>query len=285
MDKFILPIGYYKNGVPVKSLDIASISGNAEKIFTTKPKRGKLYNWFGHIVAAAVDNIAGIPVSAPFLQKNLTDYVPDEVLEIPLVDVGSLLIQVQRACWEDHIPNQRVRCIHCSHTHQNVNLDLNRIEIPQGDATPPKSFEIMFDTPVRLSFPGSEIMAPFEGLMYNGITVRVPTLKDGLDAQKLVKNAGEEKGEIDFWREVTLNCIENFFYHDGVNARVMLPDGFLNLRSRMLFTKDWSTKMNRHVRKMMQTTLPSAVFYYQDECDGCGELTPFYTNPASFFTS
>lgn len=287
-DSFVLPIGFMLNGTPVKTLGIANISGEAETVLTRKPKKGKLYTWMGQVASAAVDSIGGEAISAPFisrLHKN-PDEVPELVQRIPLIDIGSLLIQIQRECWEDEIENQRVRCIHCGSTMQKVTLELNKIELPEGDPVPVESFLIDLKQDIGISAGESTIMQQYDGLKYNHIRVRVPTLKDAITAQFNVRTAGDEKQEIDFWRDVLFNCITEFIYKDPSGAgEIALPDGYLAKRGKLLFTKDWNTKVNKHVRKMLQTTLPSANFFYLDECTSCHEETPFYANSGSFFAS
>lgn len=287
-DKFVLPIGFMHNGTPVKMMDIAEISGDAELVLTRRPKKGKLYTWMGQVAAVAIGNICGEPVSEPFLARlrKEPDYVPDVVQQIPLIDIGSLLIQVQRELWEAEIPNQRIRCIHCGHTMQKVNIELHKIEVPEGDPVPVSEFLIDLGRDITINAQGSSILAPYDGLKYNFIKVRVPTLKDGIKAQSVVKTSGDEAQEINFWREVLFDCITEFLYKDRQTGGIIaLPDGFLTLRGKLIFTKDWNTQVNKLVRKMVQTSLPSAAFYYTDECTNCKEETPFYTNPGSFFAS
>lgn len=287
-DNFVLPIGFMLNGTPVKTLGIANISGDAETVLTRKPKKGKLYTWMGQVVSAAVESIGGEAVSAPFLariQKN-PDEVPELVQKIPLIDIGSLLIQIQRECWESEIENQRVRCVHCGGVMQKVTLELDKIEVPEGDPVPVESFLIDLKQDISISAGESTIMQPYDGLKYNHIRVLVPTLKDAINAQSNVRTAGDEQQEINFWRDVLFNCITDFVYKDATGAgAISLPEGFLAKRGKLIFTKDWNTKVNKHVRKMLQTTLPAALFYYTDECTHCHEDTPFYANSGSFFAS
>jgi hypothetical protein len=286
-DTLVLPIGFYTpDGTPVKQMPVAHISGDAEVILTRKPKRGMLYTWMGQVIAVAVAEINGQPISPNFLSTvgKQPSYVPEPILNIPLVDVGSLLIQVQRACWEETIPNQRVKCIHCGTVMQNVGLELSQISIPEGDPMPAKDFVIELGADISTTHPGIDSLEEFNGLKYNAIKVRVPTLRDGISAQGIVKAADSEEQQINFWREIMFNCIVEFLYIENGN-QIALPSGYLNRRGKLIFTKDWGTKVNKHARKMIQTSLPTALFYYEDECTSCGEPTPFYATPGSFFTS
>ena len=285
-DSFVLPIGFMHNGTPVKKLGIANISGEAETVLTRKPKKGKLYTWMGQVCAAAIESIGGEPISAPFIHRiaKNPDEVPEQVQKIPLIDVGSLLIQIQRECWESEIENQRVRCVHCGNVMQKVTLELDKIEVPEGEDVPVESFLIDLKQDIPITVGESTIMQQFDGLKYNHIRVRVPTLKDAINAQSNVRTAGDEQQEINFWRDILFNCITEFIYKDNA-GEIALPEGYMSKRGKLLFTKDWNTKVNKHVRKMLQTTLPAAFFYYTDECTNCHEDTPFYANSGSFFAS
>jgi len=258
-EKLILPIGFVYNGVPVKQLDTSYLSGDSELILTSKPKKKKVYTWMGQVVAIAISNVAGEPVSDGLAAKlkREPEFVPEPVLKIPLVDIGSLMLQVQRVAWESELENQMVRCIHCGHVMRKVTIELDKIEVPAGDPVPVEFFDIDLKQDVEM-FSESDIMAQYAGLKYNKIRVRVPTLADGIKAQHNVSTSGDEAQEMNFWRDILFDCIAGFYYTDTAGNTIEMPEGYLTKRGKMLFSRDWSTKLNKHVRKALQTTLPSA---------------------------
>ena len=152
-EKLILPIGFVYNGVPVKQLDTSYLSGDSELILTSKPKKKKVYTWMGQVVAIAISNVAGEPVSDGLAAKlkREPEFVPEPVLKIPLVDIGSLMLQVQRVAWESELENQMVRCIHCGHVMRKVTIELDKIEVPAGDPVPVEFFDIDLKQDVELS--------------------------------------------------------------------------------------------------------------------------------------
>ena len=70
----------------------------------------------------------------------------------------------------------------------------------------------------------------------------------------------------------------------AISSNIPLMNGFLKLRGELFFNKDLSSKLLKKVRKGMQTQLPAAKFFYEDECGSCGELTPFFASVSNFFT-
>jgi len=269
-EKLILPIGFMYNGVPVKQLDTSHLSGESELILTSKPKKKKVYTWMGQVVAVAVSNVVGESVSDGLAAKlkREPEFVPEPVLKIP----------------QSELENQMVRCIHCGQVMRKVTIELDKIEVPVGEPVPVEFFDIDLKQDVEM-FSESDIMAQYAGLKYNKIRVRVPTLADGIKAQHNVSTSGDESQEMNFWRDILFDCIVGFYYSDAAGNTIEMPEGYLTKRGKMLFSRDWSTKTNKHVRKALQTTLPSALFYYLDECTSCHEETPFYANSGAFFAS
>jgi len=53
----------------------------------------------------------------------------------------------------------------------------------------------------------------------------------------------------------------------------------------LIFNKDLSTASLKELRKGLQTTLPSAKFYYEEPCPSCSKDTPFFASVSNFFTA
>lgn len=275
--KFYLPIGYKYNGTNIIDIDIAETGGEAEKVYTKKPSQTNVYSWFAKVISVSSERIADKAVSEDFI-KSKDEEIPEIVKQIPLIDAGTLLIQVQRECWEDKISEQEIKCRNCG-TRLVAEVDLNKIEIPNSDNSerePMEYYEVKLPRTYTIST-DIEQLKEYDGLKFNYLRFRVATLGDAIKHEKVSKD------EVLFWRNIAFDTLTGLFYKgdDGVVDEV--PNRYISLRGKQLFTKDFNTKTLRDVRKGMQTTLPSAKYFYNEECPECGQETPFFASVGHFF--
>lgn len=276
MKVFVLPQGLKlseeEDGV-LRELPIAPTTGEAEKVFTKKPNNQTLYSWFGRIVSAAVESIDGVPVSVPFL-KDATKQIPDAVKNLTIADVGSLLIQIQRECWQPVIENQQIKCTSCG-ANLSTDVELHRIEVEVPEEVHPFDVKIALGSRYKV-VTGLEAYSEYEGKTYDTATFRAPTLRDALKYEKIAQD------EVNFWRRISLDCLLEL--SDSESGEVLGMD-FINKRGMVLMNKDWNTITLKNVRFKLQTSYPSAKFFYEDECDRCGAMTPFFASVQNFFSA
>ncbi len=287
-NKLVLPVGISADGAIVKEITLANTSGTAEEVYTSKPSASKLYTWLGEVISVSVQEIAGIPVYHTFMKTfNTTRMIPPVVKKLPLNDVGTLILQIQRECWQDIIPNQRVMCQKCG-TDFTADIDLKKIEIEvEGKEYP--FIDIKLSKTYTINHP-EDIYDQFKGESFNCIRFRVPTLGDAIRHEKL------NIEEITFWRTMAFECAEDFlmveteFNEDlgrevEIRREVSVAPGYVNQRGTLIFKNDLSTMDLRRVRTGLTGELPSAKMYYEDTC-ACGKYqVPFYTAVDNFFSS
>ena len=276
MDKMAkLSIGFTHNGHLLKELPLAETGAEAEKIYSEKPKQTALYDWFARIVAVSIESIGGEAIAAEFIK---TKEVPEVVYKIPFLDLGGLIIQIQRECWEETITKQRFKCTNCGTTLE-TDVELKKIGIPEKDGEIDE-FRVRLPQTITIDTEGtkSESLLEFNGKQFNQLVFRVATLKDA------VKHQGVIKDEVMFWQNVAFDTLKNLELVEDDKVTDEVGSKYVTLRAKALFSRDLSAKSLRAVRKGLQTELPTAKYYYEDTCYNCGELTPFFASVNSFFT-
>lgn len=272
-----LPIGFSVDGVGVMQVDIADTGSEAEKIYTKKPKQGKVHTWMGQIIAVSVSNIAGNSIASNYLKQTDKNDIPELVKRIPLLDAGALLIQIQRECWEDVIPDQKINCTNCG-ARLSVEVELNKIEMPKNSTGKPMlDYVVKLKKPHKIKSNGVELLAEYEGMEFNRMKFRTATLGDAL------KHEGVSKDEVLFWRDLAFDTLLELYYEDEDGDITPVPTSFISRRGKALWSKDLNTKRLKEIRLGMQTTLPSAKAFYEEKCPECDENTPFFAQIGHFF--
>ena len=275
--KFYLPIGFKHNGVDIVELPIAETNSAAEKIYTKKPSQANLHTWFGQVIASSVESIGGEPISSEFLKaEHDKKVVPASVLSIPLIDCGSLLIQIQRECWESSIKDQKFKCTQCG-GNLTAEIDINLIPVPKSETGKAiESYSIELDKEYVIE---SELeqMKDYVGYKFTHLEFRVATLRDAIKYQEVSKD------EVLFWRKIAYETLVSIYYIGEEGESVNVPDGYLSRRGQLFFDKDLSSKTLKAIRSGMQKTLPSAKFFYEEDCPLCFEKTPFFASVGTFF--
>lgn len=284
MDKvFYLPIGLKIDGKEIVELPIAKTGGEAEKIFTKKPAQSKIHTWFGQVLSASIESINGEKIASEYLRADNTDRdeIPALVKKIPFIDCGSLLIQVQRECWEDMITDQKITCTNCG-AKLNADIDLNRITIPNnGEGRKPvlEEYVVKLDVPYTISHPKVEQLKEYEGVEFNAIKFRVATLGDAIKREGIVKD------QILFWREIAFDTMTDLLFIDEKGNEIPVAEGYITKIGKKLLTDTFTSKTLKKIRAGMQDTLPSAKFYYEEDCPECSQPTPFFATVSNFFSA
>ena len=248
---FVLPQGIrIAEDDVLRELPIAPTTGEAEKVFTRKPNNQTLYTWFGRLISAAVEEINGVPVSAPFL-KDASKTIPDAVRDISMPDVGSLLLQIQCECWQDTIENQQIRCTSCG-TNLIADVELRKIPIEVPEEPHPDFVEVSLGTTYKIQT-GLEAFSEWEGLTYDTAVFRVPLLRDALKYEKIAQN------EVEFWRKVSMDCLLHL--KNSETGEVISPE-YVHRRGALLMNEDWNTVTLKNVCYRLLTGFPTVKFFY-----------------------
>ena len=272
-----LSIGFMAGATEVMQVRVADTGSEAEKIYTKKPKQGQVNTWMGQVIAVSVSEIAGQPIASEFLKQTDKKIIPELVKKIPFLDVGSMLIQIQRECWEDVIPDQRIKCTNCG-TNLKVDVELDKIITPKNpEGKPITEYVVKLKKP-HIIQTGIDILSDWEGLRFNRLKFRTLTLGDAINHE------GVAKDDVQFWRNMAFDTLLDVYYEDEESGEIItLPPGFLVRRAKALWLKDFDTKKLKEIRTGMQTTLPSTKAYYEETCPECDEQTPFFANVSYFF--
>jgi len=275
--KFYLPIGFKHEGKDIVELPIANTGGEAEKIYTKKPNQSKIHTWFGQVLSASIDNIDGVPIAKEFLAQEDKEDIPALVRQIPFIDCGGLLMQVQRECWEDEIKEQRITCTNCG-AKLTADIDLKKINIPKNKGGVQETFLVKLDEPFTIETNGIEQLAPYEGITFNAIRFRVVTLGDAIKREQVAKD------QILFWRNIAFDTMEDLVSIDENGKEKNVAEGYISKLGMKLFTGGFNSKTLKKIRAGVQETLPSVKFYYEDDCPQCSEATPFFASVSNFFS-
>ena len=271
-----LPIGLKVGGQDILTMEVAETGAEAEKIYTKRPKQGKVSSWMGQVIAVSVSEIGGTPIASEFIKQTDKNIIPELVKQIPFYDAGGLLMQIQRQCWEDVLPNQKVHCTNCGEK-LTVDVEIDKIKVPineTGEAI--TSYVVSLKKPYTIKT-GLEPLKDFEGYKINRIRFRVPTLGDA------IRHDGVSKDDVLFWRQLAFDTILDVYEEDDNNEITEVPKGFINRIGQALFTKYLTSKQLIEIRRGMQNALPTAKSYYEEECPKCSEMTPFFAQVSSFF--
>ena len=278
-NEFKMPVGVMVGTSLVRSAGIAALTGDAEKIFVKKPSATKLYTWFGQLASLSIRELGDVEVSAPFQKQKNQDIIPKVVQDIPLNDIGTLLLQIQRELWEDTLKDQKISCTSCS-SPLEVDIELNKIKIPDSGQDEAYEF-ILVDLGQEYTIAtGMEALQDYEGQVYNHAKFRVPLLSDALRYEKIHSN------DIEFWRSIAHDCLISLVHKvEGDDEVREVTSGYINKRGKLLWKKDWTIKSMKNIRRDLQGTLPTALLYYEEDCPVCSNPTPMFARVNSFFST
>ena len=273
---FNLPIGLTIGGKDILELGIADTGSEAEKIYTKRPKQGKLHTWMGQVISVSVSEIGGVSIASEFIKQVDKNIISEEVKKIPFLDAGSLLVQIQRECWEDTIPEQKIKCTNCG-ANLTAEIELKKIISPVNvDKKALTEYTIKLKKP-HIIKTGIEVLDDYEGYKFNRMVFRTVTLGDAINHEGIAKD------EVQFWRNLAFDTLLDLYYEDEKGEILQVPKGFIAKRGKALFQNDLDSKKLKEIRTGMQTTQPSTKTYYEENCPECSEPTPFFASVSHFF--
>lgn len=273
-----LPVGVEVDGKPVFEAPLAQTGGDAEKVYKSPVSSASLYSWFGRTIAVSLHSLGGVPVSEPFIKNSMeSGEIPTIIQAISLFDVGSLIVQIQRECWQDIIKDQQIICKWCGKD-ITTDVDLKKLQVPEPTGELIKEIIVKLPEVYEIDGHGIEAFEGFKGYKYNHLIFRVPTLADALRHERISDD------DILFWQKIAMDCLKGFFYEEG-EEKEFVPEGYATRRGMLLFNKDFSTKTLKAIRDRLQAGLPSVKFYYEGECP-CPRkrIIPYFTEVSNFFS-
>lgn len=287
---FTLPIGLRVNGEVHTEVELLNTNGVAEKIFT-KRVSDKPFTWQGNIVSAAVKRIGTIEIGADVRKKYLEDGVvtiPTAVLNLPLAEINTLLVEIHRRVWEHFIPKQEVICKYCGRK-LVADIDLDKIdylpEVKERMETITDYEHLVVDLSMGFEAPSLGKLtekpewAGVVGTTYNRFIFRVPTLGDAIRQEKYFSDT------IGFWRRVAMDCLIEVQRVEKGKVVDVLPTEFHTWYGLKIFNEYLMSKDLKAVRNALIEYMPTLPFAYYEPC-GCAEQReiPMVMEASNFFS-
>lgn len=287
---FELPTGLRINGEVHKEVELLKTNGVAEKIFL-KRIPDKPFTWQGNIAAAAIRRIGNIEVGAEVRRKYLQDNavtIPSAILNLPLAEINTILVEVHRRVWVSFFPKQEIICKYCGKK-LLADIDLDKI-----DYTPEAKelMETLVDyehiivdlkdgfTPMPIpKITDKPENAGITDTCFNRFVFRVPLLKDAI---RFERNFSDSIG---FWRRIALECLESIQLIENDEVIGVLPSEFHTYYGIKIFDNILSGKDLRTIRNSLMEYLPTLPYAYYEPC-GCDrqEEIPMVMEASNFFS-
>lgn len=289
---FELPVGLRINGEVHKEVELLKTNGVAEKIFVRKLS-DKPFTWQGNVVSAAVKRIGSVEIGAEVRRKYLEDgavTIPSAVLNLPLAEINTLLVEIHRRVWVSFIPKQEIICKYCGKK-LIADIDLDKIDyLPETkekflsevqdyehvtvvlkDGFVPPEIKKITDKPEYAGITDTE---------YNQFVFRVPLLGDAIRNEKYFSDS------VGFWRRISMDCLLSVNRVDGDgNVTDTLPREFHTWYGLKIFNEYLSGKDLRNIRNSIVECLPTLPFAYYAPC-GCDDNRdiPMVMEASNFFS-
>lgn len=273
-----LPAGVNYQGTLHTEVEFLKANGIAEKVFTKKFS-DKPYTWQARVVSVGVKRIGtiaiGVGVREEFIKSG--DFtIPDAIMQLPMAELNTLLVEVHRKLWQAEIPKQEFICKFCSKKLENT-IDLNKIDYSEEDKkflethTKEDLTKILvylkdgFEIEEIKELSTREDFIPYKGFVFNKLTFRLPLTRDAIAHEKYAEDT------VDFWRKIGLDClekIESVEEGDTVNEKMLaeLPANTKHFLGQRLFDFYLSSEDLRRIREEITEYVPTLPFYYLDEC-------------------
>ena len=267
-----------------KTLPIYRGGSEIEKIYTGDKSTASLYTWFADVICASISYIGDEPIAEPFLTSMAKGKrVHSElILKLPLSEVGNLLVQIQRECWQDIIKDQQTLCKWCGDQITIPEVDLNKITIPVLETGYPEFITVDISN-TKMETSGIEAIKELSGQVFNRMSFSLPTLGDA------IRHESVGADDILFWRKIANDCLRQIEYapvspEDPLSAQIFNKQ-YISLRGTLIMSRDLNTKDLKKVRDRLQNALPSANMYYDDTCPCPKKRTmPYFVVPGDFFS-
>lgn len=291
-----LPIGVLKDDIVIKEYSLLRSNGIAEKVFTEK-NQSKPYTWMGYVLTIAIDKIGTIPVGGAARQEysrtsgSIT--IPQIVLDIPLNDVNTLLIEIHRTVWKNLMRNQETICKYCGNK-SIIDIDLDRIKMLPEDLIKLEgegySHTIpidlidgwLFEPPLTVGSSQTSPYLDYKDILFNRFIFRMPTLGDAIRHEKLSTDT------ITFWRRIAFDCLQQIVAFDkNTGSHITeLPVDIKRIYSTKIFDEILFASDLEQIRTTLREGPPTLPFYYIEECSNplCKSDAPVSIEASSFFS-
>ena len=287
---FELPVGLRINGEVHKDVELLKTNGVAEKIFTKKISE-KPFTWQGNIVAAAVKRIGSIEIGAEVRKKYLEDgavTIPTAVMNLPLAEINTLLVEIHRRVWLSFIPKQEIICKYCG---KKLIADINLDKIDYLPEVKERMTEFMDYEHIVVDLKGGFVPPEipkitdkdeFRGITdteYNRFVFRVPLLSDAIRHEKYFSDS------IGFWRRIAMDCLISVERVENGVVVDTLPREFHTWYGLKIFNEYLAAIDLREIRNELIEYLPTLPFAYYEPC-GCDNQMeiPMVMEASNFFS-
>lgn len=289
-----LNIGVSVNGELRKDYSLLRSNGIAERVFTDKAPQ-KTYSWMCNVFSVALNTLGGVPIGGNAraeYAKSESITVPKVIMDLPLADANTLLVEIHRKVWKNLLRNQEVLCKYCGEK-MVIDIDLNRIKMLDEDI--PKLGKDWTVLNVRLPegwiFEGLQVMgrgdseseraySEFIGMTFNLFEFRCPTMAD------VVRNERYAADEIMFWRRIAFDCLERIVSESSSGAnQTELPITIKNVLGLKIFNEILLSSDLEKIRHALREEPPTLPFHYHEQCANpvCRRETPVSMEASSFF--
>lgn len=288
---FELPTGLRINGEVHKEVELLKTNGVAEKIFVKKLSE-KPFTWQGNVVSAAVKRIGNVEIGAEVRKKYLEDgsvTIPQAVMQLPLAEINTLLVEIHRRVWVSFIPKQEIICKYCGKK-LIADIDLDKIDyLPE---TKERMEQIVdyehiivdlkdgFTPPAIPKITDKEQYVGITDTEFNRFVFRVPLLGDAIRHERYFSDS------IGFWRRIAMDCLIAIQKVDAEgNVTDTLPKEFHTWYGLKILNEYLSGRDLRSIRNELIEYLPTLPFAYYEPC-GCdaNRDIPMVMEVSNFFS-
>lgn len=291
---FDVPVGYVVDGEYTRSIELLKTNGIAEEVFSKKLAE-KPYTWIANVIAVAVGKIGNVNVGSVVrdnYRKTGSVEIPKVLLNMPLADANTLLVEIHRRVWQNLIPRQEIMCKYCVKT-MHADIDLSRIVMDERNQ---KIMDAQGDNPYEFivadledgftvndwlnEMKKMEELGSLKDKVFNQLVFRIPTLGDAIRNERT-----SVTDNVKFWRKMAFDAL--VFIRAVKDGQVIdeFPTEQKIFLGNKLFDNYLYTADLRIVRDAIRDDLPTFPFYYTDicPCDSQREI-PYAMEASSFFS-
>lgn len=291
---FKLLVGYYYEGKYVRDISLLRSNGSAEKVFVQKIPN-KPYTWMAQVLSIACGTIGGHEV-APRVRERFakSQFVetPAIVMQMPIADVNTCMLEIHRRAWRHLLRNQTNVCKWCA-KELRQDIELNDIDLSPEDKEkfdPNHEWkQIVCDLPYGYTYrakgsDGRKLFPDLDGVTFNRFVFRIPTLMDGIRHEQLSDDS------IVFWRKVAYDClVEMQAVSPQPTGEVSVVASFGSEQKPAfgprLFDEELDAEDLGAIREAIRETLPTMPFFYETVCPCPSQkMIPVSFSAGSFFS-
>lgn len=289
--QFELPVGLNVEGKYSKDVELLRSNAIAEEVFTTKLAE-QPYTYIANVISIAVKSIGGVAIAQAVRENYLKDRtvtVPAIVKSLSLADASTLLLEIHRRVWENLLRDQRIMCKGCG-KELRTDVDLDKVEMDEHNKELLKEntefnaiscdLEYGIDFSAFIEKRNREDMNHLKGVIFNRVIFRVPTLADAIRNEKYTNK------NIDFWRRITVDCIQSIECIKDGKVITEFPQDRLIWLGLDIFNYVIDAKDLKKMRISLIDELPTMPFMYEEICPcDAKKVIPIAMEASSFFSA